>query len=362
MSELQVRLSQLRDTADGLTRSGQRLHQCALAVQDVIQELHVLGLLEEAAPLVPQVEAGHHWLDTLWVLADSLNRAANDIEEAMQTRLPHFATGLLPFHVPDAAPLPQVAPPAAGPSLPADIIYVSPANKPLYDDLQLNQEVLAQQEEALQNLRINRDQTASNLQALQNRLRSLDPAIEGQTRPEVQALQARVVALDNEITATSATIDTLHTNVETLTARLRRVMPVTGADLDVIRALEGAQSAPWLSENTFDCVRHVVNRMPVPGSIARDAARWVETAASQAQYGIMAGDRPLAGSVLVLQPEHSYADDVFGHVMYVERVEDGVVWITDNNYPTEPVRLSDLTSELSGDHMTYLYFPWHTRA
>lgn len=361
MSEIQVRLAQLRAAADGLTQSGHRLHQSALAVQDVIQELNALGLLAESAALVPQVQAGHLWLDTLWVLADGLSRAANDIEGAMQARLPHFATGMLPFHLWEEAPSPAAAA-ADNPPLPGHITYVSSINRPLYDELQLNQTVLVQQEEALQHLQADRDQAASNLLALQNRLRSLDPTIDVGARAEVQALQARVTTLDDEIAATGATIDGLQDRVNTLTARLVRVSPGAGADLDVIHALENTRSAPWLSANTYDCVRHVVERMPVPGTIARDAALWVEIAAGQPQYGISVGQTPLAGSVLVLQPAHPYADDLYGHVMYVERVEGDAVWITDNVHPTEPVRLSDLVSDWDGETMTYLYFPWHTRA
>ena len=48
--------------------------------------------------------------------------------------------------------------------------------------------------------------------------------------------------------------------------------------------------------------------------------------------------------------------------MYVERVDNGVVWITDNNHPNMPIRLTDLTGETSGPNIHYLYFPWQTQA
>jgi hypothetical protein len=47
--------------------------------------------------------------------------------------------------------------------------------------------------------------------------------------------------------------------------------------------------------------------------------------------------------------------------MYVERVENGEVWITDNLHPN-PVKLSALTDQTSGPNMEYLYFPWQTHA
>jgi len=73
------------------------------------------------------------------------------------------------------------------------------------------------------------------------------------------------------------------------------------------------------------------------------------------------GDVPLAGSVLVMQPDHPFADDRFGHVMYVERVDSsGGVWITDN-FHHEPVLLSTLTNVTTGPDITYMYFPWQTQ-
>ena len=45
--------------------------------------------------------------------------------------------------------------------------------------------------------------------------------------------------------------------------------------------------------------------------------------------------------------------------MYVERVDMDGVWITDNLH-SAPVKLADLTSEISGANISYLYLPWHT--
>jgi hypothetical protein len=102
--------------------------------------------------------------------------------------------------------------------------------------------------------------------------------------------------------------------------------------------------------------------MPIPEGIARHAFLWDDKAQQLAQYGVTSGDMPLVGSVVVLEKEHSYADDTFGHLLYVEGVEDGDVWVTDNLHPNQPVKLANLTDELSGPNIKYLNFPWHTRA
>ena len=80
------------------------------------------------------------------------------------------------------------------------------------------------------------------------------------------------------------------------------------------------------------------------------------------QYGITSGDVPLAGAVVVLEPDHPYADDVFGHVLYIERVEHGVAWVTDNLHPDTALPLTDLIDDVTGPNISYLYFPWHTQA
>jgi surface antigen len=95
--------------------------------------------------------------------------------------------------------------------------------------------------------------------------------------------------------------------------------------------------------------------------MAANAYLWNDRAAALPQYGITSGNVPLVGSVLVLEKTHPYADPVFGHLMYVERVDNDGIWITDNLH-TEPVKLSALTSETSGTNLSYLYFPWHTHA
>jgi hypothetical protein len=175
-------------------------------------------------------------------------------------------------------------------------------------------------------------------------------------------MQGQLDALDGQIAGLETEISELQVDVNTITQRLERVAPTMGADLSEIVALEGARNPVWMQESTFGCVNHIVDKMPLPNGVPRDALLWDDAALELPQYGISWGDTPLEGSVLQLDPSHPYADDRYGHVMYVERVEGDTVWVTDNLNPTDPVRLQDLTSRLFGEDMRYLYFPWHTGA
>jgi surface antigen len=100
--------------------------------------------------------------------------------------------------------------------------------------------------------------------------------------------------------------------------------------------------------------------MPIPPGIPGNAMTWIDNAIANPEYGITVGNVPLTGSVIVMQPEHSFAHDVFGHVMYVERVENGQIWVTDN-FHHQPVLLNDMTDELAGPYIQYMYFPWQTQ-
>ena len=146
------------------------------------------------------------------------------------------------------------------------------------------------------------------------------------------------------------------------------VTPGPGADMDLIRSLEGSRTneailrATHQADNSVNCVNWVCSRVPIPPGLPTNAKDWVQNAINHPELGITIGDHPLAGSVIVMQPEHGFADDRFGHVMVVERVDaDGTVWVTDN-FNHEPVLLSRLTNEVSGPNIQYLYLPWNTQA
>ena len=132
--------------------------------------------------------------------------------------------------------------------------------------------------------------------------------------------------------------------------------------MHLIHELEGSESAPYVLSNTRDCVNYIASRVPIPGELAANAHLWDQRAGEYPQFGIRVSEVPLPGSILVMEAEHPYADDRYGHVMLVERVDSaGNIWITDNNHAS-PTRLSDLTTETSGERVKYLYLPWFTKA
>lgn len=184
----------------------------------------------------------------------------------------------------------------------------------------------------------------------------------------VRGLREQLAAIDAEIAASQQNIENATNNIASLQDRLERVSPGAGADLELIASLEGSRTSDAIlnatrqADNSVNCVNFVCSRMPIPPGIPNNAYLWPENALRHPEYGIKMGDVPLPGSVMVMQPEHSFADDRFGHVLYVERVEpDGSVWVTDNFNHT-PVLLSSLTDEVSGPNITYMYFPWETQA
>jgi surface antigen len=200
-----------------------------------------------------------------------------------------------------------------------------------------------------------------DLVALRDRLVAYDPTINLDSVPRLQVMEAQLSYYDTQITATQNEIDDLNTQLHALQTRLDRVKPAAGADLAVIASMEQTQTPTWVQANTYDCVKHVVGKVSIPNGMAQDAHLWDDLVQRMSEYGITVGDVPLKGSVIVLEREHAYASNAYGHLLYVERVDSSGVWVTDNNHP-DPIRLSDLTTETSGTNVKVLYFPWHTRA
>lgn len=247
---------------------------------------------------------------------------------------------------------------------PVDInVFVSENNRPLYDQLLNDQDVLMAQEQRLDQLVQSRDLLQADLGALRNRMSSFHSTISLEAAPRVQAIEDQISLLDHQISEVQGNITQLETEVTEMTQRLALVAPTAQADLVAIASLQEGETAQIVVDNTYGCVNHVVTRMPIPMELARDAHLWDEMVERHSEYGIRMGDAPLEGAVIVMETNHSYADDINGHLMYIERIDaDGGVWITDNYHPDTPVLLSDLTDEVDGEFIHYLYMPWHTRA
>lgn len=370
MTEVETRLTQLRDAADQMNRSCLRIDQSIADVKLMMQSLIAAGWQnEEAAAFVTRygLYQGRMdaWSDMMRKLAADLNRAADDIEDAVQTTSSPAVTSVTYSGGGGHGRRRRrsaIVPAAPPPPLPYSLDdYVSPLNRPLYNQLTHDRQKLDSEQIRLDALMQTRASLADDLSALKGRLNSYDPKMNVNTVPRVQAMQSQLDSYDQQIAQSQQTIGSLQNDIRDLAARLERVKPGAGADLKLITEMSHSQTPQWVKDHTEDCVNYIANRMPIPDNIAQNAYLWDNKAAELTQYGITAGDQPLVGSVIVMEREHSYADDVFGHLMYVERVDNTGVWITDNTHST-PVNLFDLTSEVRGPNIHYLYFPWWTQA
>lgn len=359
MSEVTIRLSELRDAAEQLRQSNRHIEQSLTHVSDICRELALLGMEEHHFYMLgrPSVVQMNNLTQKLSLFATRLDNATDDIENAVEMRLlPHFDLSLLPEHDPIT-----IEKPAEEPILYTGAWYVSSVNRPLFLNLQNYQHELAEHETERTALLEQRIFLADELQATRNRALSHDPNMNLDTVPRVQALETQIAETDAAIAQHDGEISELRTQVDTLSSRLDMVQPSHNADLHIVRHMDGAETHPYVVSNTYDCVNHIVQKVPVPNELSLDAYMWNDLALEHPEWGIRIGDQPLEGAVIVLEREHSYADDAFGHLFYVEKVHNGEIWVTDNDNAT-PIRLSELTDELGGEYMNYLYFPWHTRA
>lgn len=380
MSEVEVKLYALRTAADQLRLSAHKIEEAVQRVSGVVQEIVASDHDSSAALRFSslyslQKSSMQDWSVRVSEFAGRLNEAADDIAIALAD------AGFEPTRSTITIPPSMIGVGSGGArrgkrtgtrsamrkepnvTLPTFRLdeFIARINRPLYDRLTLEEELLDDQQDRLDELTQSRQDKLEDLAALKNRLLSYDPKSDLSRIPRVVALEEDLSALDQEILTVETRIESLNESVSGLKTRLERVIPGPGADLDKIAALEQGETSPWIKENTHGCVNHVVNKLPVPAGIPSDAHLWDQNAEKFREFGVTTGDTPLPGSVIVLEKDHSYADDVYGHLMYVEKVEGGIVWITDNEH-AEPVKLHDLTTELSGSNIKYLYFPWHTQA
>jgi hypothetical protein len=343
--EVMVRVSELRAAAEQLGQSAQLLRQSMARAQAQMADL--------PAPIL-----GGWALDRLDDLHRRLAQAVEGVEDANGRGLT-IPLGVLwnrlgaPVLRPAAAEA-MVAPPAYTLGR-----YISRRNRPLYDAMLSAEATVAHSATRAADLRAERERVLADYTALGHRM-----ALAGQAvgASQVAAFDGQLAHLDQRIAQAEADGRAAQAEADQLRERLLRVTPPDTADPALLRGLEGAQSHPAILANTRDCVNYVASRVPIPFELAADAHLWDERASEWARFGIGSGEVPLPGAVLVMERDHPFASDDYGHVMLVESVgSDGAVWVTDNNNPT-PVRLSDLTTETQGERLTYLYLPWYTRA
>lgn len=385
MTTLEVRLDSLRMAAADIGQASRAITESLEAVQAEVAALYALGLPAGGVGGYSAAYAAEAGLMTEWPLilarfATNLEQAADDIQQAMNQPARPIQPLVLPF-IPESVPLalwghgfsynsknrpvPMVidinTTETVAEALPLGR-YVAAINQPLYDALQREQRDLGNNQLLLSVLMQTRETRLEDLTALKNNLLSYDANTDLRQTPRVQALEAEIQGYDQQIASTQQTISQQQANIGALTERLNRVRPGAGADVLLLQGLEHGQTNQWVQANTQDCVNYIATRVPIPDGLARDAYLWNEQAAKLTEYGVTSGSTPLVGSVLVMEKTHPYADPVYGHLMLVQAVDaDGGVWVTDNNHPTVPVRLGDLTGETSGGNISYLYLSWFTQ-
>ena len=269
--------------------------------------------------------------------------------------------------------------------------YVASVNQPLLNKLLDAENSLQTYTSDLETLHSEREMLQSERTSLHNRLDDLNEVsgdnvfswLEdgaeylggrisgeyGRVQDEITALESRIADIDSRIDSNTAEIQTIQETINNITTRLDRVTPPAGANLDIIKRMENGTTESWLRPYTLwngegTCTTHIIDRIAIPREIIANAKDWNDRAISNPQYGIQVGQQPLTGSVLVMEQVHPYASagggNTNGHVMYVERVEGGEIYITDNNH-SNPITLSSLGISPTGEHISYLYIPWNTQ-
>lgn len=412
MPEVRAKLEQMQTAAGVLRDSGARVENAVKGVHQTVDDLVALGFESPAAAAFilryrQERTIMEEWPRLVTLFANRLDEAAEDLSQAL-------GLSQSPQSEPEAALLP-----AAAPALPIAITtlatrqtsqdstpsnrrvrswrrptvsrrrgaapfepersrqlsaieasraghetaypsYLANKNKPLYQLVVQKQADLREAQHEFAQMQEERGYKIEELQALKNRALSTDRAARLDSIPRYQVMRGELSTLNQDIQTQTQKIRGLEADLTLLNTRLDKITPAPGADPMLIQAMEGSETSEGIKANTQDCVNFIVTRMAIPGKLPTDAHLWNENIARMPEYGIRIGDQPLEGAVMVMERDHPYADDVYGHLMYVEKIEGNQVWVTDNYHP-EPVLLSDVTDVTSGPTITYLYFPWETR-
>jgi uncharacterized protein YukE len=283
MSEVETKLTQLRDAADQMNRSCLRIDQCIADVRDVVQSMVTAGWQnEQAAAFILHYGAYQGQMDawsvTMRKLATDLKRAANDIESAVQSTAsvtPAEATnGYRPGHRGRGRHF--ILPPETKvPPLPYSLdAYVSPVNRPLYDQLTSDRQKLDSEQIRLDALLQTRAHLADDLKALKDRLHSYNPQMDVNSVPRVQTMQSQLDSYDQQIAQSQQHVTSLQSEINDLAGRLERVKPAAGADLNLITEMSHAHTAQWVKDHTEGCVNYIASRMPIPDNLAQNAYLW----------------------------------------------------------------------------------------
>jgi surface antigen len=390
MSELEAKISTMQEGAQQLRSSSQRLSLALRHVQQTVDELIVLGFQSPAADqFITQYHSQRTLMDDLPIallsFANRLDDAVDDLQLALHGRLPSAIVTpsmAIPASNPTvfiAAPfVPAILTPimhyrlgGTSSRVNSEVIavpvehglrdYVSRANQGLMQEWNMRNNAIEQVRDEQTRLREQRDAKVRELNALTNRIIAQNPGADLDKVAKIQSLRADIANIDTNISTLDGQITRMEQELNTFTTRLERIKPAAGADLALIASMETTKTPDIVIQNTYDCVNYLAKRVSIPPNMATDAYLWDDNVARLPEYGMRVGDTPLQGSILVMEREHSFGSDLYGHVAYVERVDlDGTIWITDNFNPDTPVRLTDITDEISGANIHYVYLPWNT--
>lgn len=384
MDDIHQKIAALRGAATQFSASGSQVHQIVANVAQTADDLAGIGFESPAAQAWMTHYRGRRgwmdqWANTLAHFADQLHDAADQVEAQAQTHDSQAQVHHGDIHQTDATaePTETITPPEPREAVrhfekpPMQETLHGKINRANVDDYlstfnRARYEAMLRDTQLLDVKTAQLDQWVAACDGYALTARMLGERMATESTPQLAAQLSNVESQLEEAAARvkgiSWEVDQMRQNMDTINARMALVRPAMGADLNLIRSMEGTTNPIWLRDNTYDCVRYVIERVPVPPQIANHAYLWDDRVSELRRYGITVGQEPLPGSVLVMEREHSYANDIYGHVMVVERVDaDGSIWVTDNIHPDEAVLLQNLTDELSGSNIKYLYLPWHTQ-
>lgn len=265
--------------------------------------------------------------------------------------------------------------------------YVSQGNQGLLDSLKSDENALSLRLSEIEDMRISRETMQTELDQLRERLADLDRVSGsnpfdwlgdgaeflgsrifgeyGRVSGDISQLEEAIANLDTELGSAHRDVENLENSINQTVERLKLVTPPADADIEFIKNMEYTTTEAWLRPYTLDngqgtCTTHIIDKIAIPRELIRNAGDWNNQALAHPEFGIQIGNHPLVGSVLVMERAHPYASDVAGHVMYVERIENGEVYVTDNNN-NAPISLSQIGVNPNDANISYLYIPWHTQ-
>jgi surface antigen len=179
---------------------------------------------------------------------------------------------------------------------------------------------------------------------MEDQIADLDNRIEG-LQEERQGLIEQRAGYQKDLSDLDQRVNSLRETQEELRKTEQKGIPMDGPS-DYHDAFPGKKDT--------NCTKYASSRRDVP---CRGNAQEWDGEAEAAGYEV--GERPVKGSVMVWESTFEDADDDYGHVAIVERVEpqdDGTynIWYTDNNH-TDPSKPEPMTIDPGEEDISFIY-------